>query len=141
MKLFAGRITGFGGGVLFFCPDTKRFLWLKRSENSDEPGTWCVPGGGIEYHETIEQGVARECLEEIGYKEPLNLQHMYRDVQSDFVYHNHLATVDKEFTPVLNDEHTEYLWSQQPPQPIHPRLAYSLEQWVKRFRGGNHGTN
>ncbi len=140
MKVTAGRATGFGGGVLFFCVSTGNFLWLKRSNEGDEPGTWCVPGGGIEDYETVEQGVARECAEEIGYTKPMILQHVYRDVQPNFVYHNHTTKVAQEFTPVLNEEHTEYRWSKEPPQPLHPRLAYSLDQWVKRFKDKN-GTN
>lgn len=128
----AGRETGFGGGVLIYAEDTGNFLWIKRSDEGDEPGTWCVPGGGIEDYETIDQGVHRECEEEIGYDQPMNLLHMHRDVQPSFIFHNHMATVPQQFEPVLNEEHTDYRWSADPPQPLHPRLAFAMEQWRNR---------
>lgn len=131
-KVTAGRETGFGGGVLIFAADTKRFLWIKRSAYGDFAGHWCCPGGGIEEFETIDQGVHRECQEEIGFFGKMTLEHMHRDVQPNFVFHNHVAVVPHEFEPNLNQEHTDYLWSQEPPTPIHPRLAYSMDQWKER---------
>lgn len=128
----AGRETGFGGGVLIFAADTRAFLWVKRSEYGDFAGHWCCPGGGIENYETIDQGVHRECQEEIGFHDRMTLQHMHRDVQPNFVFHNHIAVVPNQFEPKLNDEHTEYQWSMDPPAPLHPRLAYSMEQWRQR---------
>lgn len=132
IELKAGRETGFGGGVLIYAQDTGKVLWIKRSAYGDEPGSWCCPGGGIEDYETIDEGVHRECEEEIGFFDHMNLQHMHRDVQHNFIFHNHIAVVPKEFVPVLNEEHTEYLWSLEPPQPLHPRLAHSMEQWKQR---------
>ncbi|MCS6712524.1 NUDIX domain-containing protein [Brachybacterium sp. EF45031] len=32
------------------------------------PASWSLPGGGVDYDETPEQGVAREVLEEAGYE-------------------------------------------------------------------------
>lgn len=131
-KITAGRETGHGGGVLIFCSGTQRFLWIRRSEYGDEPGTWCVPGGGIEDYETIDEGVHRECREEVGFAERMKLQHMHRDNQENFVFHNHLAVVPEEFVPVLNEEHTDYVWSTEPPKPTHPRLSYAMKQWLER---------
>ncbi len=132
-KLIAGRETGFGGGVLIFARATGRFLWIKRSTYGDNPGVWCCPGGGIEDFETIDQGVHRECQEEIGYHEPLQLQHMHRDVQDNgFIFHNHIASIEQEFEPVLNEEHTDYQWSTHAPTPLHPRLALSMRAWSDR---------
>ena len=136
MKVTAGRETGFGGGVLIFALDTKRFLWIRRSKYGDQPGTWCCPGGGIEDDETIDQGVHRECEEEIGFSGRMELLHMHRDVQDNFVFHNHYASVPTEFVPTLNEEHTEYLWAAEPPQPLHPRLALSMQKWKDRYAAG-----
>ena len=138
-KIHSGRETGFGGGVLIFAKDTSSFLWIKRSEYGDYPGHWCVPGGGIEDFETIEQGVKREVKEEIGYTGPLDLMHMYRDVQSAyFIFCNHVALVETQFDPVLNEEHTDYKWDANPPQPLHPRLELAISEWHKRHaKAGN----
>lgn len=135
-KIEAGRETGFGGGVLIFAADTRKFLWIKRADG-DESGTWCCPGGGIEDYETIDEGVHRECREEIGFSDRMNLQHMHRDVQPNFVFHNHIAVVPKEFVPVLNEEHSDFVWAVNPPQPLHPRLAISMERWKERNNEGS----
>lgn len=131
-KIQAGRETGFGGGVLIFAIDTKKFLWIKRSRYGDEAGTWCCPGGGIEDHETIEEGVHRECAEEIGYAEKMQLMHMHRDVQPSFIFHNHIARIPAQFEPVLNEEHDDYKWSAMPPGRIHPGLERSILAWINR---------
>lgn len=132
-KITAGRETGYGAGVLIFAKDIGKFLWIRRSAGSDYPGCWCVPGGGVEDYETIEQGVRREVAEEIGYTGPLPLYHMHRDAQDNgFIFFNHYSAVDKAFEPVLNGEHTEYVWSAQPPSPIHPRLKLCLDAWQER---------
>ena len=135
-KLSAGRETGFGAGVLLFCEPTGRFLFVKRSETGDQPGTWCTGGGGVEDNETIHEAVERENMEELGYDKPLELIHMDRQVSPDgsFIFHNHMAVIDEEFEPVLNDEHTEHKWCEADdlPSPLHPGLELALQNWMKR---------
>jgi 8-oxo-dGTP pyrophosphatase MutT (NUDIX family) len=132
-KIKAERETGYGAGVLFIDPETKRCLWIKRSENGDFPGYWCCPGGGVEDHETIDQAVRREVQEECGYSEPYDLHHLSRIEQPGFVYHNHIAAVP-EFEPTLNDEHTEFVWSNTMPEPIHPGLKQAIEEYTARYK-------
>ncbi len=132
-KLHAGTETGFGAGVLIFCLSTGRYLWIRRSETGDFPGYWCAPGGGVEDYETIEQGVKREVKEEIGYDASMELLHMNRTNKDGFVFCNHLTMVEDEFIPVLNAEHTEYLWSTEQPTPIHPGLAEAIRVWSDRY--------
>jgi ADP-ribose pyrophosphatase YjhB (NUDIX family) len=35
--------------------------------NGSTPGTWTLPGGGVEFSETVEEGLVREIREETGY--------------------------------------------------------------------------
>ena len=53
-------------GIFFYASDTKRFLYLLRNDNKN-PGNWGIPGGKIEVNETLLEGVARECMEEINF--------------------------------------------------------------------------
>lgn len=59
---------GVGVGVVIM--DKKgRILLIKRSKTvRNEPGTWVIPGGEVEYGETIYKAVMREAKEEVGVK-------------------------------------------------------------------------
>jgi len=50
-------------------PDAEgRILILKRSATSTSGGSWCLPGGKVDYGETVEQALAREVREETGLR-------------------------------------------------------------------------
>lgn len=139
IKASPQTVGGTGAGVLFHCPATETFLLLKRGPNGDQPGTWCCPGGGVEDHETIEEGARRECEEEMQYSRgnPLQLIQLHRDYQPDtgYTFHNHLALVPSEFHPILNDEHTAYKWfkANKLPDDLHPGLRRSLSAFRGRY--------
>ncbi len=51
--------------VRLIIPDKEgRVLILKRTNTGYSQGLWCLPGGKIDYGETIEQAIAKELLEE-----------------------------------------------------------------------------
>lgn len=133
-RLQADQSTGLGAGVLFICTDTRRMLFVKRSPECDEPGTWCCLGGGVDPGETIEQGLRREVREEAGYTQDFTPVLFDVSRQPGFTYHNFYAFVDKEFVPVLNDEHTAYKWCDKLPKPCHPKLLESIRRYQ---RGGD----
>jgi len=63
---------GAGCGVMIFNNKNQLLLGLKNSDKKladselHEEGTWCMPGGMIEYGETFEEAGAREVKEETG---------------------------------------------------------------------------
>ncbi len=43
-----------------------KVLILRRARTEYAPGNWCLPGGKVDYGETVEQAVAKELREETG---------------------------------------------------------------------------
>lgn len=110
-------------GVFFYSKSTGRYLYLLRSDHRSP--TWSIPGGGIEKGETLLDGIARECSEEMSYD---ILDHklipIQKFVNNNFTYHTFFCEVEDEFIPVLNDEHVGYAWVRSGlyPKPLHPGL-------------------
>lgn len=111
-------------GVFFYCTTTKRYLYLLRTD-AKNPGNWGIPGGKIEEDETLFEGIARECEEEIKFfPNKAKLVPIQKFVNHTFTYHTFFCEVDNEFIPTLNDEHCGYAWvgEGQYPKPLHPGL-------------------
>lgn len=117
-------MTNTSGGIFFYAKDTQRYLYLLRTD-AKNPINWGIPGGKIESDETLLEGLARECEEEIGYF-PTNakLIPIQKFVNHTFTYHTFFCAIDSEFVPVLNEEHCGYAWvgEGQYPKPLHPGL-------------------
>lgn len=115
-------------GVFFYNKVTDRFLFLLRNDNRNNQ-TWGLPGGKINQSETLYEGVARECMEEMQYfPQDAKLYPIQKFVNHNFVYHTFFCEVDNEFIPTLNDEHIGYCWvnSETYPKPLHPGLFNSM---------------
>jgi 8-oxo-dGTP pyrophosphatase MutT (NUDIX family) len=52
--------------LIFRSNSLKQFLLIKRL-HPPNIGSWCLPGGHIEFHEDIVAAMKREFLEETGY--------------------------------------------------------------------------
>lgn len=138
-----------GAGVLFLAPDNK-VLFLKRSQTSDFPGFWCLPGGAIEHGESAEECAARECEEEIGRRPKGQLLFLARSILQplppptiddapppvapdpvDFTtFVDVVSEKDAGFVPKLNAEHVGFAWApaDQPPEPLHPGVKIALDR-------------
>lgn len=139
----AGRETGEGAGAIFYAESTGRFLLVLRSDEGDEPNTWCGLGGGRDRlpngeFETLDETVRREAYEEAGFPmdAPCDLYLIDTDQQPDgFKFTNYLALVPKEFKPVLNEEHKDFRWSKwdQFPANMHPKMLEVLKSKLGRM--------
>jgi 8-oxo-dGTP pyrophosphatase MutT (NUDIX family) len=117
-------MNNISAGVFFYSKQTKRYLYLLRTD-SKNPGNWGIPGGKVEENETLLEGIARECEEEMGmFPEDAKLVPIQKFVNHSFTYHTFFCAVDQEFAPDLNDEHCGYAWvgDNQYPKPLHPGL-------------------
>ncbi len=111
-------------GVFFYSNKTNRYLYLLRTDRKN-PVSWGIPGGKIEDYETLFEGVARECQEELGmFPSNAKLIPIQKFINHSFTYHTFFCEVADEFVPNLNEEHCGYAWvgDNQYPKPLHPGL-------------------
>lgn len=112
-------------GIIFFAGD--RVLFTKRDSLAPEGGSWDFPGGGMEPGETPKEAARRETLEEVGfdYDGPLL---KVKKMSNGFVAY--AAMLDEPFKPVLNDEHTDWVWAtfDELPEPLHPVTRKELRE-------------
>lgn len=93
---------------------------------------WMLPGGGLDAREHIDEGVRRECLEELGV--PVEV-----DGFTGMYYHERSSAYVAVFRcrlaggPLrLSHEHAEYRW--MAPEQLHPRIRSMVEDAL-RFTG------
>lgn len=123
------RILSNSVGALICAQDTGRHLFLLR--NDKKCHTWGLPGGKVELGETLRQGLERECMEEINYwpqAAKLFPIEQFTSLDERFAYHTFYCLIEKEFIPVLNDEHIGYSWvnGNTYPKPLHRGLFNTL---------------
>jgi 8-oxo-dGTP pyrophosphatase MutT (NUDIX family) len=118
-------------GGLFLAKDTKRFLLLLRSQGKTA-GTWGLVGGKKEPADlTPYDALTREISEEVGatpkIKKVVPLE-LFTSNDQNFHYNTYVLIVDKEFTPVLNEEHEGYAWVKYNswPKPLHQGVKNSF---------------
>ncbi len=117
-------MSNIAAGVFFYSKSTSRYLFLLRTD-AKNPGNWGIPGGKINSDETLLDGLARECEEEIKFfPHGAKMIPIQKFVNHSFTYHTFFCQIDNEFIPTLNDEHCGYAWvgEGQYPKPLHPGL-------------------
>lgn len=118
-------------GGLFLAKDTKRFLFLLRSQGKTA-GTWGLVGGKKEPSDyTPYDTLKREADEEVGktpaIKKIIPLE-LFVSNDRQFQYNTYILVVEKEFMPALNEEHEGYAWCNfnSWPKPLHQGVKTSL---------------
>lgn len=127
-------------GVWFYSIKTNRYLYLLRNDHKN-PNTWGLPGGKVEPNETLYEAMHRECYEELGFwPDSIKVYPIEKFTSQDqhFNYHTFFCSVNDEFVPVLNDEHTGYSWIESGiwPKPLHPGLwsTIQLEEVMNKIK-------
>lgn len=118
-------------GGLFLAKDTKRFLFLLRTKGKTA-GTWGLVGGKKEPADiTVIDSLKREIQEEVGkiphIRKFIPLE-LFTSNDQNFQYSTYVLIVDREFIPILNDEHSGYAWCNYDcwPRPLHQGVKHSL---------------
>ena len=120
------KYTRTAAGVLVRSRETSQFLLLKRGEGTSEPHTWGCAGGGSEKGETPKETALRELREETCFNgEVSNVKHLYIHREPEFAYFNFVGEVRREFHPVLDWEHSDWVWAplHDFPSPLHPAFG------------------
>jgi 8-oxo-dGTP pyrophosphatase MutT (NUDIX family) len=118
-------------GGLFLAKDTGRFLFLLRTQGKTA-GSWGIVGGKKEPSDvTAYDALTREIQEEVGktpaIKKVIPLE-LFTSNDQNFQYNTYVLLVDKEFIPVLNEEHSGYAWCNYEnfPKPLHQGVRNSF---------------
>ncbi len=106
-------------GILFIA--NGKVLLLKR-----ENGHWGLPGGHIEPGESAADAAVRETLEECQYRVKAPIKEYAKAISPEVTFTTFLCRIPGEFRPVLNHEHTAYLWTSGIPDSTHPMLTKIL---------------
>lgn len=124
-------------GALFYSLDTKRFLFLHRTQGKQSK-LWGLVGGTTEDSESPWTGLCREIKEEIGDIEIKKTIPLETFISNDtkFSFHTYLCVVPKEFIPNLNYEHDGYAWVSfnNWPKPLHHGLRNTLSNKVNQTK-------
>ena len=122
-----------GAGIMF--TDGERTLLLKRSEDSDNGGTWGLPGGKVEKGETMIAGAIRETQEETGVSQvPGRRLEAFESRDGTHRWTTYLYRVKEPFDVVLSDEHSEYQWVDLDKignLELHPKFKAQLERYLR----------
>ena len=123
-------------GALFYALNTKRFLFLHRTQ-SKQNNVWGLVGGRNTTNETPIKALQREIKEEIGdVAEAIKTIPLETFVSTDekFNFHTYLLVVKQEFIPKLNDEHDGYAWASfsKWPKPLHQGLRNTLNSKINQ---------
>ena len=94
--------------------DAGQVLILRRPDNSHGAGGWCLPGGKVDFGDTVEETVDKELFEETELKCTNKRFLFYQDSPPDEHSDMHVINfyfdceVDGEIS--INEESSEYAW-------------------------------
>ena len=118
-------------GGLFLAKDTKRFLFLLRTQGKTANTRGLVGGKREPSDQTPHDTLMREIEEEVGETPTIHKVvplELFTSNDQLFQYNTYVLLIDNEFIPTLNDEHSGYAWCDLGawPKPLHRGVRTSL---------------
>jgi 8-oxo-dGTP diphosphatase len=106
-----------GAWAVIYCAATGKFLMGKRSSKVNKSGVWNLFGGRVDNGERPREALARELGEEVGLSiKPRRLAklhtvtHRLGSGNDERDMHYFVIKADREFSPRLNREHSDFRW-------------------------------
>jgi len=113
-----------------------RVLFVKRAHSSYAEGSWCLPGGKIDYGKTVEQAVIEELKEETSLTCDQAIFLFYQDSLPLNPGEVHCINMYFECvysgTVSLNEESSDYAWI-GPPDFEKYTVAFGNDRGIKRY--------
>jgi 8-oxo-dGTP diphosphatase len=113
-----------------------RVLILRRAADSTDGGRWCLPGGKIDYGDTVEQAAVRELQEETGLRATHLRFLFYQDSLAPAPGRMHCVNLYFECGTlgevVLNEESVEAAWISREEAPRY-QLSFRNDQGLARY--------
>lgn len=136
---------GVGVGAMIF-NDQSELLLLKRGEQAkNERGHWQIPGGAIDYGETMIEAVIRETKEEVGVdvvveRQLVAIDHILEAEQQHWVTVTFLAHIKPGQTAKIFEPHKHAAIGWFPldklPMPLAAPLMTSINAYQQIIKGG-----
>jgi 8-oxo-dGTP diphosphatase len=123
--------------VRLIVPDASgRVLILRRAPDSTDGGKWCLPGGKVDYGDTVEQAAIRELQEETSLR-AINLRFLfYQDSLPPAPGRMHCINIyfecSAEGEVVLNEESVEAAWILREDVPRY-QLSFRNDDGLARY--------
>lgn len=136
---------GVGVGAAIFNNEGKLFLTLRGKEAKNERGTWEIPGGSVEFGETLEIAIKREIKEEHGIDitviELLDVcSHIIADEHQHWVSPTYICKITKGEPIILEPEKCDaigwYSREEAVNLPLSIITKYDLVQLAKKYPDG-----
>ena len=125
--------------VRLIVPDQQgRVLIIRRDNSTHGQDEWCLPGGKVDYGDTVQESARRELQEETGLDCPEPLFLFYQDSLPYFDGGMHCINLYLEcpcFGEVrLNQESSQYAWIGRDELDAHD-LAFRNDEGLRRYWG------
>jgi mutator protein MutT len=136
---------GVGVGAAIFNDEGKLFLTLRGKKAKNERGTWEIPGGSVEFGETLETALKRELLEEYGVEvkliELLDVcDHLIPDEHQHWVSPTYICQITRGRPKILEPEKCERVgWftrAETRKLPLSIITKHDLAQLANRYPDG-----